>query len=213
MLHEQFKDINIFHTFDDWLPDSLLKSFVGSHVNQVHRKEATDYAITNTLNRLRSWKADDMKAAEESDYNDDDSKSSFEYYSSEEDDNGPYASMNKYKKISKANKLIDEEECQIILQKIFDNNVLWDIDFQMIVYEDKGKLQPGKRFTSRCYCPCGQIHKKWRIKNQLEDSKKLYKYEDNDKLYGLGQGIAWSGPGWLISSDTIAKCKKNLVLG
>ena len=170
MLHEQFKDMNIFHTPDDWLPESLLKSFGGSHVNQVFRKDASDYAIKNTLNRLKIWRENDIREAEQSDYNDDDSsESSFEYYSSDNDDGGPYASMNKYKKICKTNKLISDDDCTLVLKKNFQNNMLWDIGFQMLVYKDQGKLQSGKRFTSRCYCPCGRIHKKWKIKNGLEE--------------------------------------------
>jgi len=108
MLHDQFKDCHIFQTFGDWLPDSLLKLVGGSHTNQVLRKDATDYTITNTLNRLKKWREDVMRATEESDNNDDDSNSPFKYYSSKEDNGGPYAFMNKYKKISKTNKLIDD---------------------------------------------------------------------------------------------------------
>jgi len=155
MLHEEFKDCHIFHTFDNWFPDSLLKSVGGSHTNQVFRKDATDYTITNTLNRLKNWREEDIRAAEESDYSDDDSDSLFEYYSSKEDNVGPYSSMNKYKKIPKTNELIDDNDCKFILQKNFNNNVLWDIGFQILVFKDQGKLQPGKRFTSIYYCPYG----------------------------------------------------------
>jgi len=98
MLHEQFKDMNIYHKFNNWLTESLLKSFGGSHVNQVLRKDISDYA-------------------EESGYNDDDLESFFEYHSSNNDDGGPYhASMNKYKNISKTNKLISEDDCKLVLK-------------------------------------------------------------------------------------------------
>jgi len=30
----------------------------------------------------------------------------------------------------------------------------------------------------------------------------------DEKLYGLGQGTAWSGPGWIYSSDRIARCNE-----
>jgi len=51
------------------------------------------------------------------------------------------------------------------------------------------------------------------VKTAYGVSEKFYKYEEHNKLFGLGQGIAWSGPGWLISSDTIAKCKKKSCVG
>jgi len=51
------------------------------------------------------------------------------------------------------------------------------------------------------------------IKTAFGTTENHYKYTENEKLYGLGQGIAWAGPGWLISSDTIATCKKSTCSG
>ena len=54
---------------------------------------------------------------------------------------------------------------------------------------------------------------KFFLKTGYGISKKYYKYEDQKPIYGLGQGIAWSGPGWLLSSDTITRCKLKNGLG
>jgi len=51
------------------------------------------------------------------------------------------------------------------------------------------------------------------VKTAYGVSEEKYCYSPDSKLYGLGQGIAWSGPGWLLSSDTIAKCKMKSCLG
>jgi len=51
------------------------------------------------------------------------------------------------------------------------------------------------------------------VKTKYGVSEKHYTYEENENLYGLGQGIAWSGPGWLLSSSTLAECKKKSCVG
>jgi ribonuclease HI len=49
---------------------------------------------------------------------------------------------------------------------------------------------------------------KWHVKTSFGISEESYSYQDEQPMYGLGQGIAWSGPGWLMSSDTVAKSKE-----
>jgi len=51
------------------------------------------------------------------------------------------------------------------------------------------------------------------VKTAYGVSEECYRYKPENKLFGLGQGIAWSGPGWLTSSDTIAKCKRGTCNG
>ena len=50
-------------------------------------------------------------------------------------------------------------------------------------------------------------NQQFHVKTKYGISDHHYSYDDNENLYGLGQGIAWSGPGWLMSSSTIAACK------
>ena len=54
---------------------------------------------------------------------------------------------------------------------------------------------------------------KFHVKTAFGISEDNYSYNERHRLYGLGQGIAWSGPGWLLSSDTIAKCKDKTCTG
>jgi len=56
-------------------------------------------------------------------------------------------------------------------------------------------------------------NQRWYVKTGFGISDECYEYENSAPMYGLGQGIAWSGPGWLLSSDTIAKCKANTCTG
>ena len=56
-------------------------------------------------------------------------------------------------------------------------------------------------------------HQKFYVKTAYGVSEKCYEYDEKNKLYGLGQGIAWSGPGWIASSDTLAKSKLNSCVG
>ena len=56
-------------------------------------------------------------------------------------------------------------------------------------------------------------NQRWYVKTGFGISDECYEYENSTPMYGLGQGIAWSGPGWLLSSDTIAKCKENNCTG
>jgi len=56
-------------------------------------------------------------------------------------------------------------------------------------------------------------NQEFHVKTAYGVSEESYCYSPDSKLYGLGQGIAWSGPGWLFSSDTIAKCKLKTCLG
>ena len=51
------------------------------------------------------------------------------------------------------------------------------------------------------------------VKTAYGVSQECYRYKPENKLFGLGQGIAWFGPGWLTSSDTIANCKKETCHG
>jgi len=51
------------------------------------------------------------------------------------------------------------------------------------------------------------------VKTAYGISETSYQYSPEQKLFGLGQGIAWSGPGWLLSSDTIVNCKKQSCVG
>ena len=54
---------------------------------------------------------------------------------------------------------------------------------------------------------------KFHVKTAFGISEDNYSYNERHRLYGLGQGITWSGPGWLLSSDTIAKCKDKTCTG
>jgi len=55
---------------------------------------------------------------------------------------------------------------------------------------------------------------KFHVKTAFGISEDNYSYNERHTImYGLGQGIAWSGPGWLLSSDTIAKCKDKTCTG
>jgi len=56
-------------------------------------------------------------------------------------------------------------------------------------------------------------NQQFHVKTKYGISDHHYSYDDNENLYGLGQGIAWSGPGWLMSSSTIAACKKKSCSG
>jgi len=50
-------------------------------------------------------------------------------------------------------------------------------------------------------------NQKYYIKTAYRVAKEHYRFDENEKLFGLvGQGMAWSGPGWLVSSNTIARC-------
>ena len=53
----------------------------------------------------------------------------------------------------------------------------------------------------------------WYVKTGFGISNECYRFEQSNPMFGLGQGIAWSGPGWLMSSDTIAKSKSRHCLG
>ena len=44
-------------------------------------------------------------------------------------------------------------------------------------------------------------------------SQKGYKDEENYPLYGMGQGLAWSGPAWILMSNTICNAKKKSCKG
>ena len=40
-------------------------------------------------------------------------------------------------------------------------------------------------------------------------------YQDTKEMpiYGMGQGVAWAGPAWLMASNTISKCKEKTCVG
>ena len=43
------------------------------------------------------------------------------------------------------------------------------------------------------------------MKTNFGVSKKHYKYSNNKKIWGLGQGIGWAGARWLVTSSVIDK--------
>ena len=44
-------------------------------------------------------------------------------------------------------------------------------------------------------------------------SDKYYENTEALPIYGLGQGIAWAGPAWIIASNTIVNAKKSKCIG
>ena len=56
-------------------------------------------------------------------------------------------------------------------------------------------------------------NQKFYIKTGLGISETPYTNTNEFPIYGMGQGIAWSGPAWIMASNTIAKSKKKTCVG
>ena len=54
---------------------------------------------------------------------------------------------------------------------------------------------------------------KFYIKTGNGVSEKYYENTEALPIYGLGQGIAWAGPAWIIASNTIVNAKKSKCVG
>ena len=50
-------------------------------------------------------------------------------------------------------------------------------------------------------------------KTKYGTSNDFFKNDPNDKMWGLGQGLAWSGESWKASSSTIDACMKGKCMG
>ena len=119
-LHEQLFDCNIYWKREKGLPLSWRKDIGGSHVLQINREEAKNVAIESTVRELRRMKK--LEEAEESD--DDDS----------EWEGCPYSNSKK----KKESRYFDQSSLQLVLSNIFDDNLVWDIGLQMLVYVGNG---------------------------------------------------------------------------
>ena len=51
------------------------------------------------------------------------------------------------------------------------------------------------------------------VKTKFGISDKCYKYTDDNKVWGLGQGIGWSGSRWTLTSSTIDRCMEKTCNG
>ena len=68
---------------------------------------------------------------------------------------------------------ITDKDLVIVLQKIFEENTVWDFSYLKTWFNQEKLVYP-------MYCPCGKIHKPW-----LEKEDILSIIEDNLGDYGL----------------------------
>ena len=54
---------------------------------------------------------------------------------------------------------------------------------------------------------------KFHVKTGFGISKQFYSFEDNNPIFGVGQGLGWSGPIWLNSADTISQLMNSKCAG
>lgn len=129
-LHEQLFDCNIYWKPEKGLPLSWTKDKGGSHVLQINREDAKNVAIESTVRELRRMKSDEK--AEDSDDEEDDEDS--RYDDDSEWEGCPYSNSKK----KKESRYIDESSLRLVLSNIFDDNLVWDIGLQMLVYVGNG---------------------------------------------------------------------------
>ena len=67
-----------------------------------------------------------------------------------------------------ASKYISCEELKTVYNVIIEKNVLWDVGLQLTTYRDMNPKEDLKKLTSRGFCPCGKLHKKWLVKNGID---------------------------------------------
>ena len=82
--------------------------------------------------------------------------------------------INKFKKI-------EEEEIRSFLISLVQNNFIWDIGCQLSHY--KAIKKDENHYTTKCFCPLGCAHKRWR------DSNEFFFLNDNDLQNTCYKGI------------------------
>ena len=160
-LHQQLFDCMIFWEKEKGLPFSWRKEKGGAHILQIKRQEAKESAIENAVKELRRLK-------ELEDDNDDDVSIDSQDDSSQWGD-APYSSCKTSNKNFES-KYIDEESLRVVLTTMFDENLVWDIGLQMLVYRDNvgvHNVEEGSLW-SKIYCPCSKMFKPWMKKNHVE---------------------------------------------
>ena len=72
---------------------------------------------------------------------------------------------------SKANIDLTEDELKLFLTRVFEDNVLWDIGYQMDHLKSHGNNDLYKNATleMKCFCPCSNTFKKWREHFHIDD--------------------------------------------
>ena len=69
---------------------------------------------------------------------------------------------------------LEEPDLIQIVENVVQNDYCWDIGCQVQAYCSNEKLN-GKKYTRKCFCPLGKLHKKWR-----QDTGVDYIVENND---------------------------------
>ena len=77
---------------------------------------------------------------------------------------------------------INETDIITIIENVIQNNYCWDIGCQVQAYCSSKKLN-GNKYTRKCFCPLGELHKKW----QEETGVDIVVYNANIPLCNKGK--------------------------
>ena len=149
-----------YHTAE--LPPTWFQSTGGSHVKQVMKDQAIKAAIEFASGKLEQLIEDEFSEQDEEESDSDIS-------------DGPFAEL------KNQSELMTVKQLKKALTVILEENMLWDIGLQMLTLRDQSPDDDMKKLTTRCYCPCGKIHKNW-LRNKGITSSVFDDYCHNNKF-------------------------------
>ena len=84
-----------------------------------------------------------------------------EFSEQDEEESDSDISDGAFAELEKQSELMTVKQLRKALTIILEENILWDIGLQMLTLRDQSPDDDMKKLTTRCYCPCGKIHKNW----------------------------------------------------